>query len=347
MAVTLKDVAERAGVSYATVSRALSGKPNIRPETLERVRRAVAELGYKPNRTARSLQARRSQAIGVIVSDIRYDFFPPVVRAIEDRASAADFAVLLCNADENVDKERRYVDLMIEENVAGVVIAPTGRDASSLHALDDAGIPVVLIDRILDGVDVDSVVVDNRAAAYEATRHLAGNGYRRIGGIFGSTHATTARDRFRGFQDALEEGDADPDPRHVRHGTPSIAAGTRAAHELLDLDTPPDAIFASNHLLGAGVLKALGERNEPVPHQVGLVVFDDPSWASFVTPTVTTVAQPTYGIGQHAIDRLLARVDDPLLPPRSTVLDTRLVVRASSRPPSASTPRPHAERGCR
>lgn len=336
MAVTLKDVAELAGVSYATVSRVLSGKPNIRPETLERVLSAVDTLGYKPNRNARSLQARRSRAIGVIVSDIRYDFFPPVVRAIEDHASEAGFAVLLCNADESIDKERRYIDLLIEEQVSGAVIAPTGRDPVAIRALQSEGIPVVLVDRTIDGLDVDSVVVDNRRAAYEATLHLLDNGYDRIGAIVGSTHATTARDRYRGFRDALDERGVALNPDLVRHGPPYLETGYNSMHELLDRDEHPDAVFVSNHLLGAGVVKALGERDQPSPHDIGLAIFDDPAWASFVTPSVTAIAQPLYSIGAQAVSRLLARVEQPMLPPSQAILDTHLVVRASSRPRTRS-----------
>jgi len=337
VAVTLKDVAELAGVSYATVSRVLSGKPNIRPETLQRVLSAVDALGYKPNRTARSLQARRSQAIGVIVSDIRYDFFPPVVRAIEDHASEAGFAVLLCNSDESVAKQRRYIDLLIEEQVSGAVIAPTGHDPDAIRRLQSEGIPVVLFDRTIDGLDVDSVVVDNRGAAYEATLHLIDNGYERIGAIVGSTHATTARDRYHGFRAALDDRGATLKRELVRYGPPYLETGHRSMHELLDQDEPPDAVFASNHLLGAGAVKALGERDHLSADDVGLAMFDDPAWASFVTPTVTAIAQPLYSIGSRAVHKLLARVDEPKLPPSRTTLDTQLVVRASSRPRASST----------
>lgn len=331
MAVTLKDVAKRAGVSYATVSRVVGGKPNIHPDTVERVRSAIDELQYKPNRTARSLRARQSKIIGVIVSDIRYDFFPPVVRAVEDLASAAGFAVLLCNSDERLEKEARYVDLLLEENVSGAVIAPTGRESRAIGRLLEAGVPVSLLDRTVPDVQTDNVVVDNFDAAYRATLHLYDNGYRRIGAIVGSDNATTAEQRYLGFQRAVEERSSKVAASLVRRGLPYFETGEQAMHELLTVDQPPDAVFVSNHLLAAGALKALDRLGLRTAEDIGLVTFDDPAWASLVSPAVTAVSQPAYRIGEEAVRALLERIDGFAGAPRRIVLETELVVRGSSR----------------
>jgi DNA-binding LacI/PurR family transcriptional regulator len=334
---TLKDVAKLAGVSYATVSRVLAKKPNIRAETIERVMHAVNELGYTTNRTARSLRNRKSNIIGVIVSDIRYEFFPPVVRAIEDVASKADYAVLLCNSDENPEKERKYIELLIDENVAGAIIAPTGKGSHAFEGPKEASMPVVLIDRKVDGFETDLVVVDNYEAAYSATTHLLDHGFERIGAIVGSNNATTAEERFQGYQQALVERGLAPDRALVRRGPPSFATGTESMKALLALDERPGAVFISNHLLAAGAFKALHDHGHGVAYDIGIVAFDDLPWAAFVSPSVTTVRQPTYEIGRHAIEMLLRRIDGYEGPFDHRVLSTELQVRESSmlRAPSA------------
>lgn len=345
MGVTLKDVARRAGVSYATVSRVLAGKPNIREETITKVKEAADALGYKPNRTARYLQAQRSKIIGVIVSDIQYDFFPPVVRAIEDYATVAGYSVILCNSDERLDKERRYVDLLLEENVAGAVIAPTGQESGHIQMLVDADIPVVLVDRVVKGLEVDSVEVDNFAAAYRAASHLVESGFERIGAIVGSRHASTANDRYEGYVRALQDRGLEATPELCITGAPHVEVGYDAMKELLLSSAPPDAVFISNHLLAAGAFQAIREQDTGRVQSLGLVTFDDPPWALFVTPAVTAVAQPQYEIGERGVQLLLDRIENPTQPVRHVVLDTTLKVRDSSRMWDAGSERPMRPEG--
>lgn len=332
MRTTLKDVAMEAGVSYATVSRALAGKPNIRRETVARVMHAARALDYRPNRTARSLQARHTQVIGVIVSDIRYDLFPPIVRAIEDHAAAEDYAVMLYNSDEDPDKEARAVDLLREENVAGVIIVPTGRDSRSLRTLQDARVPLVLLDRTVPNVEADAVVIDNYAAARHATTHLLANGFTRIAAIMGPTDMITAQERFAGFRAAVEAGGHVVDFRRVHRGPPNLETGQRAMEALLSDAHDLDAVFVSNHQLAGGALKALVAARRG---DLGFLTFDDPPWASFVTPTVTTVAPPAYDMGVHAIRLLLDQMQGLRDAPKRHVLQAPLHVRESTRSKNA------------
>ncbi len=331
MPVTLKDVAEHAGVSYATVSRVLASKPNIADETRARVMASVNELGYRPNRTARSLKVQRSAIIGLIISDIQYDFFPPLVRAVEDQTSASGYGLFLCNSDENPDKELTYTELLIQENVAGVIIAPTQEHSLAVTRLISARVPVVVVDRRTQGARVDTVVVDNVAAAYMLTQHLIENNYTRIGAIVGTTAATTARERLVGYRRAMADAGHTIPGDYIHTGAPREDVGNRLARELLTNEVPPQAIFASNHLLASGAFQAIKQMGLRIARDVALVAFDNPTWASLVEPPLTVIAQPVYTVGETAAQLLLKRIDEPDLPAQSHVLRAEMIVRESSR----------------
>lgn len=343
MPTTLKDVARAAGVSAATVSRVLGEKPGIHVATRKKVLAAVQELGYSPNRTARSLRTQRSQIIGVVVSDIQYDFFPPVVRGIEKEVASEGFAMLLFNSDEDPVREAQFARLLVEENAAGAIVAPTGLDGTSLEVLGAARVPIVTIDRLVRDVETDSVVVDNVRAAHALTSHLLEQGFRRIAAILGNPAASTARDRYVGFRDAMGEHGLEPDPELVRSGGPSRDAGRSQAQRLLDLAQPPDAIVTSNHLLASGAYDVIRERRLRIPQDVALATFDDPLWTSYVEPAVTVVAQPAFDIGREAGRLLLQRFGAPDGPKQHLVLPTELVVRGSSLLRPAAQPNPHTD----
>jgi len=332
MPVTLKDVAKHAGVSYATVSRVLADKPNITPETRQRVLNSVQELGYRPNRIAQSLQAKRSSIIGIVITDIQYDFFPPMVRAVEDLASQHNFAVFLCNTEENIKRERKYINLLIQESVAGAIIVPSGNETDGILRLQRAGIPVVLVDRDIPGLEVDSVLIDNRKAAYRLTDHLIQNGYQNIAAVVGNTTVTTARERLEGYKNALNAHNLPVDPDRILIGTPTMETGVEYTRELLNLSNLPDAIFASNHMLASGVYKAIRTAGLEIPDDVAVVAIDDPVWASFVQPAMTVISQPAHQLGVTAMQLLSERIDLPDAPVQRVVLDGELIVRASSQP---------------
>lgn len=335
MSPTLKDVAERAGVSYATVSRVLANKPHIREETRQRVLQAVQEVGYRPNRVARSLQSQHSQIIGAVVSDIIYDFFPPLVRAIEHHVSQDDFGLFLCNSDEDPRKEKRCVDLLVEENVAGVIIAPTVEENTAIDQLLAARIPVVTVDRrVKNGADVDSVVIDNAGASFQLIDHLVANGYRRIGAILGSPELYTAHERYIGYCRALEHHGLPLDPTLVATDTPTFANGYALALPLLQRKNPPTALFTSNHLLASGAFKAIKELRLSIPDDVALVTFDNSAWTELVDPQLTVVAQPTAELGATAARLLIERLSNPARPCQNITLDAEIIIRGSSQPPS-------------
>lgn len=329
---SIKDVAHEAGVSTATVSRVLAGKQVVRAETQELVLAAVEKLGYRPNHAARTLRSQRSTTIGLLVSDIRNPFFTAISRAVEDVTHDAGYSVFLCNTDEDVEKERMYLELMADENVAGVIYSPTRAAAENLDPAK-FNFPLVLIDRETPRTDIDMVLLDNVAAAEHLTCHLLKNGYRRIFGIFGEA-STTGAQRREGFLRALRSMGLRPAGESFTE--PRIQGGKVATLNALNAINPPDAIFTTNSLLTAGALTAIRERNLQIPADVALVGFDETTWSTLVQPQVSVIAQPTYEIGQTATEMLFKRIENPSRSARRVILGGQLLARGSSLPKSTS-----------
>jgi DNA-binding LacI/PurR family transcriptional regulator len=330
VSITIEDVAKHAGVSDATVSRVLSNKPHVRDEVRTRVLASVAELGYQPSRVARSLRTLRSKTIGVIISDIQNPFFTALVRAVEDIANANQHAIFLCNTDENIEKEKVYIDMMQAEHVAGVLITPTRESGGWTHRLVEANIPVVVVDRYLSDVDVDTVVVDNVRGAYTLVQHLIDKGYRRIGAVIGSPAITTGRERMEGYLQALAKNGLPVIPDLIQANTPNQEWGYQLTEALLKLPEPPTAIFTGNVLLTIGALRVINDLGLVIPRDVALAAFDEAAWSSLMCPSLTTVEQPTYELGKVAAELLLKRMQDNTRLRQKIMLQTKLHIRQSS-----------------
>ena len=328
--VTIKDVAEAAEVSTATVSRVLSNKPHVRPSVRDRVLAAVAALDYRPNLVARSLRSQQSSTIGLIVSDIRNPFFTAISRAVEDAAYDQGYSVFLCNTDEDPQKEALYLNLMRDENVAGVIFSPTRETAVRFPELQ-VDYPIVIIDRVVAADDVDMVLIDNVASGQRLTNHLIENGYRRIAAVLGEA-STTGRQRQQGYELALQENNLPLLPELIKYVPPKIDAGREATLALLAMSQRPDAIFTSNSLLTAGAMMAIQQKNLRIPDDVALVGFDNTTWSLLVQPAITLIEQPTEEIGQTATELLLQRVSQPDKAVREVILKGKLLVRGSSAP---------------
>jgi DNA-binding LacI/PurR family transcriptional regulator len=330
MASSIIDVARLARVSTATVSRVLSNKPHVRENVRERVLQAVKELGYQPSRVARSLRVQTSQIIGLIISDIQNPYFTSLVRAVEDRAYKHDYAIILCNSDENPLKEALYIDLMRAEQVAGVIITPTNEIGSNIQKLLDGNIPVVAVDRRIAGHCIDTVILDNIGAARHLVNLLLDQGHQRIGAILGSPEITTGRERYQGFELALNQHNIRVRPEYVRTGPPKEYLGYQCTNELLDLPTPPTALFLGNNLLTLGAIRAIHDRKLSIPQDLSLACFDDPDWASLIIPRLMVVEQPTYEMGQAAADLILQRIVDGNRPAQEIVFKPRIYTRESA-----------------
>ena len=349
---TIGDVAKQAGVSTGTVSRVLNGAPNLVPATRDRVLDAIRELGYVPNGAARSLRSRRSRAVALVVPDISNVFWPTVARGVEDTAHEQGFSVFLCNTDDDLAKQARYLQLLASQRVDGVIIAPRDTNADHLAPLRERQIPTVLLDRRVDGWNVDTVHGDSLAGARQLTRHLIGLGHTRIALITGPHHASTAQDRVHGYHEALAEAGLAPDERLVRWGEFRTAAGATLTGQILDEGLAPTAIMAANNALAKGALLALAARRLRVPQDMALVGFGDSPDAASDFSLLTMVVQPAYDLGAAAARLLFSRLDaGPDLAPRRVVLPVQLLIRRScgSLPPGfgpeTTVPMPHAPAG--
>jgi LacI family transcriptional regulator len=336
--VTIQDVARAAGVSPATVSRVFNGG-NVTAARAESVRQAAAELGFAPNRLARSLRKQQSSVIGLIIPDIENPFFTSLARGVEDAAQRTGMSVVLCNSDEDVEKERRYIDIVMGEQMAGVIVAAASRDRTDLSPLLARGMPVVAVDRRPHDADVDAVMVDNQHGGEVATRHLLRAGYQRVACITGPAGASTSEERLAGYRSALrgelgnESGEPARAASYIRHADFRVEGGRAAMRELLALPEPPDAVFVANNLMTVGVLQALREVGQ-APPGVGVLSFGDVPWASLVRPSLTTVELPSYDLGRTAAELLLQRMAGSAALLQTVVLRTTLKPRESTAGPS-------------
>jgi LacI family transcriptional regulator len=334
---TLHDVARAAGVSIATVSATINQTAYVSPPLQDRVRRAIAEVGYHPDVIARSLRTRTTKTLGLVISDIANPFFTSVIRGIEDVANARGYALVLCNTDERLEKERAYLQLLRSRRVDGVIMAPVGDADAYVDLNDTLGVPVVFIDRSAPA-RADVVVTDNVRGASEVVRHLTGLGHRRIGVITGLPRISTSEERLAGYEAALRAAGVPADPALMKVGYSRLEGGHRAAQELLGMPDRPTAIFATNNLMAIGLMRAVAERGLRCPADVSVACFDDFEWASVFHPRLTTVAQPAYEMGATAADLLLARLAGGGAPePERRVLAPTLVVRDSCGAPPVTS----------
>jgi LacI family transcriptional regulator len=327
---TIHDVAKRAGVSPVTVSRVINKAGNVSAATREKVELAIEELGYVPSVMARSLRSKRTRTLALIVSDITNPFWTTVARGVEDTARSRDYSVFLYNTDENSLKQQRSLDVVVAQQVDGVIIAPYDSDAQNLAQLRQRNIPTVIIDRRIEGWDVDSVRGDSLSGAKALVQHLIGLGHKCIAMISGPAKTSTAEDRVAGYCMALAEAGIPLDTRLIRRGEYRTLSGEELTLRLLDEGLNPTAIFAANQFIALGVIDAVEKRGLRIPQDIVLVCFDDLPDVSRLFPFLTVVVQPAYDMGVHAAQLLLSRLDSEVsLQPRHVVLPTRLIVRHS------------------
>jgi DNA-binding LacI/PurR family transcriptional regulator len=333
----ISDVAARAGVSSATVSRALNGADSVALDLRERVLQAAADLDYRPNRLARNLRRQETQMIGVVVSDIENPHFSETVRAIEDACYGAGYGVLLCNSDERAEKQARYLQALVAERVVAVILATSSPEAPEVAEVLDAGIPLVAIDRPVVDARADAVLADNTAAAETATRWLVDAGHRSIGFVGGPGTISTGSERRRGHERAVGEAGVMP---IIAEADFRIDGGQAATERMLDGTPTPTALVVANNLMTIGALRALAARRLRVPDDVALVAIDDPFWAELVDPPLTTLAQPVRAMAETAVTLVLERIRGRSQAKR-VVFEFALRVRGScGRPHGASDEQP-------
>lgn len=307
---TIHDVARVAGVSVATVSHVINASRQVLPETRAKVLAAIDVLKYRRDGVARSLRRSKTGTIGVMISDISNPYFSDLVLGIEEAIHAADdrHTLILCNTEEDADKELVYLDLLQEKRVDGLIAVPVGGNHGVFCAMIEAGLPVVCVDRTLSGVSCDAVVLDNREAARKAVAHLLALGHRRIAMLRADQRTDAMDDRAAGYADALEAHGVPLDTGLVFESESRISSAQRVALELINARPLPDAVFTTNNFMTLGLLRALTERGLSCPEDIVVAGFDDFPWATAFKPRLTVVSQPAYAMGQEAVRLLFDRM---------------------------------------
>ncbi len=325
----MADVADRAGVSKATVSHVINETRFVEEGTKERVREAIRALGYRPNTAARSLTTQRTRIIGLIVSDVTNTFFAEIMRGIEDVLVANGYSLMVCNTNEVLEREEYYIDILLRQGVDGIIAAATSQDWDVLNEAAKLNIPIVMLDRTFENADCPYVGVNNSHGAYLGARQLIERGYSDIGILSGFQRLSTMRERLTGFERALTEAELPLRPDWRVASPLTIEDGKRAMRQLMSLAEKPRAVFISNNLLCLGALMGLRELNLHCPDDIAIVGFDDHPWAQVSEPPLTVVRQPTHAIGETAARKVLQALNDGDAEIPSALFDCELVIRNS------------------
>ena len=338
--VTLKHIADELGISINTASRALNAKPDVSPATRERVVETARRMSYVPNGLARSLIKGRTRTVGLVIDDVSNPIFGMLIRGAEDTARSQGYSVILSNTDGSGDLESQAVRILRSKRVDGMLIHPMQVSYDHLMELKAAGIPLVLLNRHIDALDVDYVINNNLSGAYQAVTHLLSLGHRRIAHVTGPLQISSVQERLAGYRKGLEEVGLPFDRDLVVHGRLDMEEGYRATEALLGQHPEITAFFLYSDLLAIGALKALRCRGYRVPEDVSLVGYDDIVFAELLEVPLTTVRQPIYEIGRRGMEVLLELVQEPEAERirQHVVLEPQLVVRRST-----CSPRVHAE----
>ncbi len=332
---TIRDVAKRAGVAPITVSRVINNSGYTSEETRRRVQQAIDELQYVPNSLSQSLRFNKTDTIALVLSDITNPFWTTLTRGVEDACSEHGMNVFLCNTDEKPEKLNNYINVLLRRQTDGFLLVPAGNDAAVVNRIKKQQVPLVVIDRPVDGTPVDVVRSDSFGGAYDLTQFLIAHGHRRIAIIPGPQEIATSVLRLKGYRQALADSGIAYDPSLVYHGQFNIESdfNVNITHQLLkEVAPPPTAIFAGNNFIGLGVLQALHAANITIPDQLSVVSFDDPPHHIYWEPFLTVVAQQPYNLGHRAASLLLDIINgEETAGDRDIVLPVRLIERHSTR----------------
>ncbi len=332
----MRDVAALAGVSLKTVSRVVNGEPGVSPTLAARVARAAEQLDYRPNLTASNLRRsdRRTGMVGLLVDDVANPFFADIHRGVEEVARERGVAVMAASLDRRDDLEAEIVRTFASRRVDGLLLVPTARDQTYLATELRSGWPVVCVDRVPAGVSVDAVLSDNHEASMAAVSHLIRTGHRRIGVLCDETTLMTARERLRGYDDAMRQSGLSVHASWIRADVPSLEHSDEAVHQMMTGPDAPTAVFAAQNYVTMGACRALHRLG--LQREVALVGFDDFAMADVLDPGVTVIAQDSRGMGRMAAQALFNRMDGHDGPAITEIVRSRLVIRGSGEIPPAS-----------
>ncbi len=329
---SMNEVAKRAGVSIATVSRVLNNSTSVNEDTRDRILKTIKELKYNPSRVAKRLRSKSGAGnmIGVMIPDIRNPFYVDVLRGVESVIYEHGYVMIVCNFGQSEEREAGYIRILESEAIDGLIAAPVHEVNPRLEKMIENGMPVVCIDRGLSKVDVDLVCVNNEESAYNAVSYLIQRGYKRIGHVGGLPTIPSSKAREVGYCRALIESGLEVYENLVVNGDSSYDSGVSITEQLLSQKEKPDALFCANNLLTLGALEVINRRGLKVPEDIGIIGFDDMNWACSLNPPLTAVHQPANEIGRRAGELLIQRIKDPSRETTEIVLNTELRVRKSS-----------------
>ena len=331
---SIRDVAARAGVSVTTVSHTLNATRFVSVEAKAKVHEAAHALGYVPSEVARGLKHNTTRTLGMLVPNNSNPYFAEIIRGVEHHCYGAGYSLLLCNSNDDPQQQADHLRVLAERRVDGIVLVASGDDAAIVAACKDLRLPLVLVDREIDAIDVDLIEVDHAAGGEMATAYLLSLGHARVACIVGPADLRPSQQREAGWRRALQSAGIEPRPDEIGRGDFGPQSGAAAMRRLLQSPQRPTAVFVCNDMMAIGALHAAHEAGIDVPGDLAIVGFDDIELAAYTSPPLTTVAQPKEAIGTGAAGLLLERLRDGRTSPRRAILQPELHRRAS-------TARPH------
>jgi len=305
---TMKEVAEEAGVSITTVSHVVNGTRYVSPETTSKVEEAMDELGYRPNVVAQGLATKKTNSIGLLLSDISNPFFSTLTRGVEDYASEKNYSLVVCNTEEDPLQEKLYVELLTQRMIDGMLLTLNSPKAN--QKLREVQVPFVLIDRLVSGLSGDAVLADNVKGAMRAINYLINKGHHRIGIIVGPKETTPGEERLEGYRNALYENDISVEDKLIQQAEFTISGGAEACKNLLELEDPPTAVFSTNNTITIGAMEVIKEKGLKCPEGVSMMAFDDFDWMRISDPPLTTISHDPYEMGYKAAEMLFRKIEN-------------------------------------
>ncbi|MDQ0859530.1 LacI family DNA-binding transcriptional regulator [Bacillus sp. V2I10] len=327
---TLKDVANLAGVSTATVSNVTNNTKFVSEDVKRKVLDAMKTLNYRPNTLAKSLRVQETKLIGVLISDITNPFFSKVVRGIEYEANKNGYNILLCNTESNAEKEQEYLDILIGKRIDGLIISSSGNKEEYIKHLESANIPIVFLNRSPESALMKTVMTNNIRGSYLAAEHLINHGYEKISIISGPQTYSTGRDRLIGYKRAMEDYGLQIDEKLIKIGNFDIESGYQLMKELINSGEKVDACFIANNSMTLGAYKYLKETNLKIGTNLAIVGYDESDWADIVEPPLSTISQPAYEQGTQAAELVIANINGKELTNQKVIyLEPKMIIRES------------------
>ncbi|WXR61064.1 LacI family DNA-binding transcriptional regulator [Peptostreptococcaceae bacterium AGR-M142] len=333
MKVTIKDIAKMANVSIATVSKVINNKDErISLETKNRVLNIIKEQGYIPNRVASSMVTKKTKTLGLIIPDITNPFFPELTRGVEDFAKENGYTLILCNSDNNLEKEDAYIDMLQEKMVDGIIFTASSKRDKISESLKKIKLPVISVDRDIKGLKVQGkIIVDNESGAYDGVNYMINRGYKKIYHITGPMISKPSKDRYKGYIKAYQDNKMNPPKDHLLEKSYTSKWGYEAVMKLLNSNVEFDGIFCGNDLIALGAIKALHSKKIKIPKEVGVLGFDNIYMSSMIEPELTTVEQPKYKMGYEAARLLVKLIKKEIVKNNKYILKTKLIKRKTTR----------------